>query len=157
MAYLRAGNEKWGSYQAMGELRKAEDGYRKAIALSPNEGSYYTALASLLRKEAPSHQTEPVPLLEKALALNPKDDESKLILAACFEKEGKLERSKLRSSKWLQVSHLVKEGNDEHAGESERLSQGGNSTDDGEFSGGWDAGAFAGGGAGRAGASVFGQ
>jgi hypothetical protein len=27
------------------ELRKVEDGYRKAIALQPNEGSYYTALA----------------------------------------------------------------------------------------------------------------
>ena len=82
-----------GAYQAMGDLRKAEDGYRKAIALNPNEGSYYAALASLLRKENPSDVTEPVRLLEEALALNPKDDESKLVLAWCFEKEGKLEQA----------------------------------------------------------------
>jgi Flp pilus assembly protein TadD len=82
-----------GSYQAMGELRKAEDGYRNAIALNPNEGSYYTALASLLRKEDPADLTEPVRLLEKALALNPKDDESKLVLASCFEREGELEKA----------------------------------------------------------------
>ena len=82
-----------GSYQAMGDLRKAEFGYRRAIALNPKEGSYYAALASLLRKENPSDLTEPVDLLEKALALNPEDGESKLILASCFEKEGKLEEA----------------------------------------------------------------
>jgi tetratricopeptide (TPR) repeat protein len=79
-----------GSYQAMGDLKKAEDGYRKAIALKPDEASYYTALASLLKKENPADLAEPHRLLEKALALNPSDQEGKLLLASCFELEGKL-------------------------------------------------------------------
>jgi Flp pilus assembly protein TadD len=79
-----------GSYQAMGELRKAEECYRKAIALKPDEASYYTALASLLKKENPADLAEPVRLLAKALALNPTDQEGKLLLASCFELEGKL-------------------------------------------------------------------
>ena len=79
-----------GSYQAMGELKKAEDCYRKAVALKPDEASYYTALASLLKKENPADLAEPHRLLEKALALNPTDQEGNLLLASCFELEGKL-------------------------------------------------------------------
>jgi cytochrome c-type biogenesis protein CcmH/NrfG len=79
-----------GSYQAMGELGKAEGSYRKAIALKPDEGSYYTTLASLLKKVNPADLTEPVRLIEKALALRPTDQEGKLLLASCFEVQGKL-------------------------------------------------------------------
>jgi tetratricopeptide (TPR) repeat protein len=78
------------SYQAMGDLRKAEDCYRKAIALNPEEAPYYTALASLLKKENPADLAEPGRLLGKALALSPTDQEVKLLLASCFELEGKL-------------------------------------------------------------------
>ena len=53
----------------MGELKKAEDCYRRAIALDSHEASYYTALASLLKKENPADLGEPVRLLEQALAL----------------------------------------------------------------------------------------
>jgi len=74
----------------MGELRKTEDSYRIAIALNSQEPSYYTTLASLLKKENPAELTEPVRLLEKALALNPSDQEGKLLLASRFEQEGKL-------------------------------------------------------------------
>lgn len=79
-----------GSYQAMGELKKAEDCYRKAVALKPDEASYYTTLASLLKKENPADLAEPRRLLGKALALNPTDQEGNLQLASCFEREGKL-------------------------------------------------------------------
>jgi len=79
-----------GSYQAMGELKKAEDCYRKAVALKPDEASYYTTLASLLKKQNPADLTEPHRLLEKALALNPTDQEGNLLLASCFELEGRL-------------------------------------------------------------------
>jgi Flp pilus assembly protein TadD len=79
-----------GSYQAMGELGKAEDHYRKAIELKPDEASYYTTLASLLKKVNPADLTEPIRLLGKALALNPSDQQGKLLLASCFEVQGKL-------------------------------------------------------------------
>ena len=79
-----------GSYQAIGQLKEAEDCYRKAVVLKPDEASYYTALASLLKKQNPADLAEPHRLLEKALALNPSDQEGKLQLASCFELEGKL-------------------------------------------------------------------
>ncbi len=79
-----------GSYQATGELKKAEDCYRKAIELDPHQAPYYTALASLIRKENPSNLSEPILLLKKAIALNPSDEEGKLALASCFGLEGKL-------------------------------------------------------------------
>ena len=79
-----------GSYQAIGQLKQAEDCYRRAIALNPSEASYYTALASLLKKENSADLAEPHRLLEKALALDPTGKESRLLLASCFELEGKL-------------------------------------------------------------------
>jgi len=84
-----------GSYQAMGELGKAEGCYRKAIALKPDEASYYTTLASLLKKVNPADLTEPVRLIEKALALSPTDQEGKLLLASCFEAQGKLAEARV--------------------------------------------------------------
>jgi Flp pilus assembly protein TadD len=82
-----------GSYQAMGELDKGKECYRRAIKLDPQAAPYYTALAELLKKEEPTKLKEPVHLLEEALALNPEDAESKMLLASCREREGKLEEA----------------------------------------------------------------
>jgi len=51
-----------GSYQVMGELGKAEGCYGMAITLKPDEASYSTALASLLKKSEPdrSYGTRPL-------------------------------------------------------------------------------------------------
>jgi tetratricopeptide (TPR) repeat protein len=82
-----------GSWQAMGNLNKAEQCYRKAIALKPDEPSYYLTLATLLKKENPSDLSVPVQLSEKALALNPANDDVKLLLASCYATQGKLDHA----------------------------------------------------------------
>jgi tetratricopeptide (TPR) repeat protein len=79
-----------GTHQALGELDKAEDCYRKAIALKPDDASYYLTLAALLKKINPADLTEPVRLSEKALALSPENQNVKLLLAACYAAQGKL-------------------------------------------------------------------
>jgi cytochrome c-type biogenesis protein CcmH/NrfG len=79
-----------GTHQALGELGKAEDCYRVAIRLRPDEASYYNALASLLKRLNPADVTEPVRLLQQALALSPTDPEAKLLLASCYARQGKL-------------------------------------------------------------------
>ncbi len=79
-----------GTYQAMGKTEQAEECYRKAVALKPDEGSYYITLASLRKKVNPADLSEPVRLVQKALALNPEDQEGKLLLATCFLAQGKL-------------------------------------------------------------------
>jgi Flp pilus assembly protein TadD len=82
-----------GCYQAMGDLDKAKECYRRAIKFDPQAAPYYTALAELLKKEEPTKLKEPVHLLEQALALNPEDTESKMLLASCREREGNLEEA----------------------------------------------------------------
>jgi len=79
-----------GTYQELGELDKAEDCYRKAIALKPDEASYYLNLASLLKKVHPADLTEIVRLSEKALALNPNNEDVKLLLASCYQTQGRI-------------------------------------------------------------------
>jgi Flp pilus assembly protein TadD len=79
-----------GAYQEMGNLEKAEECYRKAIALKPDEASYYLTLASLLKKVSPADLSEPVRLLDKALALSPDSEDVKLLLASCYQARGKL-------------------------------------------------------------------
>ena len=79
-----------GTYQALGDLDKAEDCYRKAIALQPSEASYYLVLASLLKKIHPAELTEPVRLAEKGLTLSPDNEDLKLVLASCYQLQGKL-------------------------------------------------------------------
>jgi protein O-GlcNAc transferase len=79
-----------GTYQAMGKLDKAEECYRKAIALKPDEGSYYITLASLRKKVNPADLSEAVRLVQKALVLSPEDQEAKLLLASCFLAQGEL-------------------------------------------------------------------
>ena len=79
-----------GTYQAMGKLDKAEECFRKAIALKPDEASYYVTLATLLKKVKPADLAEPVRLTERALALSPENQEAKLLLASCNQAQGKL-------------------------------------------------------------------
>jgi tetratricopeptide (TPR) repeat protein len=82
-----------GSYMLSGDLKRAEESYRRAIQLRPQEPTYYRELASLLQKRDPAHLAEAKYLLEKAVALDPTDAESKIVLASCLEKEGKREEA----------------------------------------------------------------
>jgi len=82
-----------GSYKSIGDFKKAEACYRRAIQLEPQEPIYYRDLGSLLKKQDPAHLAEAKQLLNKALALDPSDEETKLDLASCLEKEGKLEEA----------------------------------------------------------------
>jgi Flp pilus assembly protein TadD len=78
------------TYQAMGNLDQAQACYRKAIALKPDEASYYVTLATLLKKVNPGELSEPVRLIQKALSLNPGNEDVKLLLASCYQAQGKL-------------------------------------------------------------------
>ena len=84
-----------GAYEVSGELQKAEEHYRAAIQLSPEEPGYYRALGALLQKQSPdpAHLTESIQLLRKSLALDPTDVESKIELARCLEKQGELDEA----------------------------------------------------------------
>jgi Flp pilus assembly protein TadD len=79
-----------GAYELTGELLKAEDHYRSAIQLNPQEPTYYRVLGSMLQKQGPEHLAESIQLLRKALTLDPTDAESKIVLARCLEKQGEL-------------------------------------------------------------------
>jgi Flp pilus assembly protein TadD len=79
-----------GSYQEMGNLEKAEACFRKAIALKPDEASYYFALASLLKRVNPADLAEPVALAEKGSVLSPENEDLRLLLASCYQLQGKL-------------------------------------------------------------------
>ncbi len=73
------------SYRESGEAAKAEAYYRKAISLNPNQSTYYSGLAQVLRKQGGAHTDEAIASLKKALALDPSDSSSKQELALCFE------------------------------------------------------------------------
>jgi Flp pilus assembly protein TadD len=79
-----------GTYQAMGEMTKAESCFRRAIALKPDDSSYYVSLATLLKKLNPADLTEPVDLAKRALGLNADNQDAKLLLASCYQAQGKL-------------------------------------------------------------------
>jgi tetratricopeptide (TPR) repeat protein len=74
-------------YQTTGDFEKAEPHYKRAIELNPQQGSYYAALAQMLRKGNTERSDEALIYLEKALALDPKDIQSKLELALCYERK----------------------------------------------------------------------
>jgi tetratricopeptide (TPR) repeat protein len=82
-----------GAYELEGELQKGEDHYRNAIQLAPQEPSSYRALASLLQKQGPEHLDESIELARKALALDPSDAETKIVLARCLERQGHLDEA----------------------------------------------------------------
>ena len=78
------------SYLAMMEFPKAESCYQQAIELNPNDSTYYDAYAELLRKKGPSHIGQAVALLEKAMALDPKDTRASLELGLSYEAQQQL-------------------------------------------------------------------
>jgi len=82
-----------GAYELEGELQKAEEHYRNAIQLAPQEPNSYRALGALLQKQGPEHLAESIQLLRKALALDPTDVESRIVLARCLERQGKLDEA----------------------------------------------------------------
>jgi tetratricopeptide (TPR) repeat protein len=77
------------SYMDMGDLAKAEAHYRRAIELNPNKAPLYASFARLLRIKTADSTDEAIQYLEKALALDPGDAQSKLELALCYEKKTK--------------------------------------------------------------------
>lgn len=77
------------SYQATGDLERAEAAYRRAIALNAKDASYYSALGQLLLKRSDSGTEEAIEDLRRALALNPADAKSQQELALCYEKQAK--------------------------------------------------------------------
>ncbi len=81
------------AYEIEGELQKGEDHYRNAIQLAPQEPTYYRVLASLLQKQSPESLAESIQLLRKALAFDPTDAKSKIVLARCLEKQGELDEA----------------------------------------------------------------
>jgi tetratricopeptide (TPR) repeat protein len=74
-------------YQTTGDFEKAEPHYKRAIELNSQQASYYAALAQMLRKGNTERSDEALIYLEKALALDPKDMQSKLELALCYERK----------------------------------------------------------------------
>ena len=82
-----------GAYELQGDLQKGEDHYRNAIQLAPKEPNSYRALGALLQKQGPEHLAESTRLLRKALALDPTDVETKIVLARCLEDQGELDEA----------------------------------------------------------------
>ncbi|HXJ93197.1 MAG TPA: tetratricopeptide repeat protein [Terriglobia bacterium] len=77
------------SYSATGDLAKAETQYRKALALNPQDASYYAALGHALRKDSDEKTDEAIGYLQKALQMDPSDTLSRQDLALCYEKKGR--------------------------------------------------------------------
>jgi tetratricopeptide (TPR) repeat protein len=82
-----------GAYELEGDLKKGEDHYRSAIQLAPEEPNSYRALGSLLQKQGSEHFAESTELLSRALALDPTDVETKVVLARCLEDQGELDKA----------------------------------------------------------------
>jgi cytochrome c-type biogenesis protein CcmH/NrfG len=79
-----------GAHELVGDLQKAEQHYRNAIRLAPQDPACYRVLASLLQKQGAGHLAESEQLARHALALDPADTESRIVLAQCLEKQGNL-------------------------------------------------------------------
>jgi tetratricopeptide (TPR) repeat protein len=83
------------AYNEIAELEKAQVYGKKAIALNPNQASYYVVLGQILRKEGDDRTDEAISTLGKALKLDPSNAPAKQELALCYEKKrdyGKAER-----------------------------------------------------------------
>jgi len=76
------------SYAALGDLSKAESHYRKALALNPQDASYYAALGHVLRRDNDERTDEAIGYLRKAMRLDPSDTRSRQDAALCYEKKG---------------------------------------------------------------------
>jgi tetratricopeptide (TPR) repeat protein len=86
-------------YLRLGDLEKANEFYKRALALRPGEPLYYAALADVVRRRSPDKLARPIQLLEKALALHPSDVLSGFELALCYEAEGKVEKAEALSQR----------------------------------------------------------
>jgi tetratricopeptide (TPR) repeat protein len=80
-------------YGAIGDLDKSESEYRVAIRIRPDNASYHTALAQVLRKVSDENADEAIAHLQKAIALDPADVPSKHELALCYLTKGNYERA----------------------------------------------------------------
>jgi tetratricopeptide (TPR) repeat protein len=81
------------SYAALGDVKKAQPYYRKAIALNSSKADYFSALAQALRKESDNNIPEAIDDLEHALHLDPSDLAAKQELALCYEKKAEYARA----------------------------------------------------------------
>jgi tetratricopeptide (TPR) repeat protein len=81
------------SYRAVGDLKRAELYYKRAIELNPRHASYYLALGQLLRKESEDRTDEAIAKIEEALRLDPSDVQSKQELALGYEQKANYPRA----------------------------------------------------------------
>lgn len=82
-----------GAYELEGELQGAEDHYRNAIRLSPQDPTNYRVLGSMLQKLGREHLDESIQLLRKALSLDPANVETKIVLARSLERQESLDEA----------------------------------------------------------------
>ena len=75
------------AYNEIAELQKAQAYGKKAIALNPNQASYYVVLGQILRKEGDDKTDEAISTLGKALKLDRSSAPAKQELALCYEKK----------------------------------------------------------------------
>src|SRR4029453_2467452 len=82
-------------YEAIPKEQEAEDAYRKAVELAPDNWKPLTNLAGLLiQMNDPAKNSAAVPLLEKALTLAPKGDwRVHYNLALAYTKLGKRDKA----------------------------------------------------------------
>lgn len=73
-------------YMALGELARAQEFYRKAIAMNAKEPAYQAALGKMLRMQG--HIDDAIQVLEEELRLAPADSQSRYHLALCYEAKG---------------------------------------------------------------------
>lgn len=82
-------------YMALSDLRQAETYFRKAIALKPDDPTYYVSLGKMLRMEEPARLDEAIAALKKAWALDSHDAYVGLHLAYCEEGKGEYQQAQI--------------------------------------------------------------
>jgi protein O-GlcNAc transferase len=81
------------SYAGLGQVQQASAAFEKAIRLDPRQARFYAAYGKMLFNTAPrkngAHATRTAALLEKAVALNSRDGESRYLLGEFRLRQGK--------------------------------------------------------------------
>jgi len=116
-------------YMALGNLRQAETFFCQAIALKPDEASYYVSLGKMLRMEGPERLDDAIAALNRARELNPHDAYVGLHLAYCEESRGQYTQAQalleqvVQEQPGLQPAHLALAAVYEHNHEADKARQ----------------------------------
>jgi tetratricopeptide (TPR) repeat protein len=76
-----------------GDLESAEKQYRAAITIQNKKADYYAALGRVLRKKDDS-MPEAITVLNRAIELDPHNDQAEFELALAYRSQGRLEKAK---------------------------------------------------------------